>query len=51
MQVWRGVLRELGGFFQDAFYGGVFGVELAVGGHCGLGIRRKEENYWNVRSE
>ena len=33
--VWRGRVCELGGFFEDAFDCGVFGGELAGGGHGG----------------
>ena len=33
--VWRGRVCELGGFFEDAFDGGIFGGELAGGGHGG----------------
>ena len=33
--VWRGRVCKLGGFFEDAFDGGVFGGELAGGGHGG----------------
>lgn len=33
--VWRGRVCELGGFLEDAFDGGVFGGELAGGGHGG----------------
>lgn len=36
MEVWRGVLGEFGGFFEDAFYGWVFGIELTVRRHFGL---------------
>lgn len=31
--VWRGRVGEFGGFFEDAFDGGVFRGELTGGGH------------------
>ena len=33
--VWRRRVCELGGFFEDAFDGGILGGELAGGGHGG----------------
>lgn len=37
--VGRGIGGELGGFFENALYRGVLGVELAAGGHREMRVR------------